>query len=375
MDSSLTSLLAFFEARRAVARPLVSATVIATEGSTYRKPGARMLIDDRGEACGLLSGGCLEGDLAEHARGVLTSGRARLIEYDLRSSDDLVWGLGLGCEGAMTIFLQRISPADGYTPLAQIARAHAERRPFTFVTIIRSDLEAWPAGRVLFPTAGIDEPIALALEKSRCDLEARKAVPGLIKVEAAGAAVTAFIDSIELPPRILILGAGPDAAPVVEGACVLGWSVAVFDHRPAYADPAHFPRAERVVTAAADDLSATVDLAQFDAAVIMSHHLASDLSYLRQLAASDLPYIGLLGPAPRRQRLLAEAAIDTASLAARLFGPVGLDIGARTPESIALAIVAEIHAVLSRRSGQPYSRSHPHPDPVPQAGEGEKNGP
>src|ERR1700752_3661008 len=115
MDSSLTSLLAFFEARRAAARPLVSATVIATEGSTYRKPGARMLIDDRGEACGLLSGGCLEGDLAEHAREVLTSGRARLVEYDLRSSDDLVWGLGLGCEGAMTIFLQRISPAAGYT--------------------------------------------------------------------------------------------------------------------------------------------------------------------------------------------------------------------------------------------------------------------
>jgi xanthine/CO dehydrogenase XdhC/CoxF family maturation factor len=356
MDSSLTSLLAFFDARRAAARTLISATVIATEGSTYRKPGARMLIDDRGEACGLLSGGCLESDLAEHARTVLTSGRARVVEYDLRSSDDLVWGLGLGCEGAMTIFLQRLSPADGYTPLTQIGRAHAERRPLTFATIIRSDLETWPAGRVMFPAAGIDEPIAAALEQARRDFETRKGVPGLIEVEAGGTGITAFLDSIELPPRILILGAGPDAAPVVEAASVLGWSVAVFDHRPAYADPAHFPRAERVVAAAADELRATVDLAQFDAAVIMSHHLSSDLSYLRQLAASDLPYIGLLGPAPRRQRLLAEAAIDVASLATRLFGPVGLDIGARTPESIALAIVAEIHAVLSRRSGQPYSR-------------------
>jgi xanthine/CO dehydrogenase XdhC/CoxF family maturation factor len=356
MDSSLTTLLAFFDAQRAAARSLVLATVISTEGSTYRKPGARMLIDGGGEACGLLSGGCLESDLAEHARTVLTSGSAHLVEYDLRSSDDLVWGLGLGCEGAMTILLQRVSPADGYAPLAQIGRAHAERLPFTFATVVRSDTTAWPAGRVVLPDAGIDEPIGVALERARRDIEERKGVPGLVEVQAGGSTVNAFIDSIELPPRILILGAGPDAAPVVEAACVLGWSVAVFDHRPAYAVPIHFPRAERVVTAAADELHRAVDLEQFEAAVIMSHHLPSDLSYLRQLAATDVPYIGLLGPASRRQRLLAEAGNMAASLSVRLFGPVGLDIGARTPESIALAIVAEIHAVLSRRGGQPFSR-------------------
>lgn len=356
MDSSLTALLAFFDARRAAARPLVLATVIATEGSTYRKPGARMLIDDQGEACGLLSGGCLESDLAEHAGTVLISGSARLVEYDLRSSDDLVWGLGLGCEGAMTILLQRLSPADGYTPLTQIGKAQAERTSFTFATIFRSDTNAWPAGRVLLPEANLDETIGRALERALRDTDERKAVPGLVEVQTGGFTVNAFIDSIELPPRILILGAGPDAAPVVEAACVLGWSVAVFDHRPAYAIASHFPRAERVVSAAADDLRRAVDLAQFNAAVIMSHHLPSDLSYLRQLAVSDLAYIGLLGPAPRRQRLLAEAGLNTSSLSTRLFGPVGLDIGARTPESIALAIVAEIHAVLSRRSGQPFSR-------------------
>ena len=356
MDSSLTALLAFFDARRAASRPLVLATVISTAGSTYRKPGARMLIDDQGEACGLLSGGCLESDLAEHARAVLTSGSARRVEYDLRSSDDLVWGLGLGCEGAMTILLQRVSPAGGYTPLTQIGRALAARLPITFATIVRSDTEAWPTGRVMLPEANLDEPIGIALERARRDIEERKGVPGLVEVQADGSTVNAFIDSIELPPRILVLGAGPDAAPVVEAASVLGWSVAVFDHRPAYAEPTHFPRAERVVTAAADELHGAVDLRQFEAAVIMSHHLPSDLSYLRQLLATDLPYIGLLGPAPRRQRLLAEAGLKSSSLASRLFGPVGLDIGARTPESIALAIVAEIHAVLSRRSGQPFSR-------------------
>jgi len=356
MDSSLTALLAFFDARRTAARPVVLATVVATEGSTYRKPGARMLIDDAGDACGLLSGGCLESDLAAHARQVLSHENACLIEYDLRSSDDLIWGLGLGCEGAMRIFLQRLSPADAYVPLAQIAAAYASRQALAFATVVRSNAAGWPVGRVAFADANPGEPLAAALVRCCRDVVERKALPGLVEVHADGSTVNAFIDSIELPPRILILGAGPDAAPVVSAASVLGWPVTVFDHRPAYAVAAHFPQAQCVVTAPADELAATIDLGQFDAAVVMSHHLPSDLAYLRQLAASRLSYIGLLGPRPRRRRLLADAGVHSESLSPRLFGPVGLDIGARTPEAIALAIVAEIHAVLARRSGRSFSR-------------------
>jgi xanthine/CO dehydrogenase XdhC/CoxF family maturation factor len=150
----------------------------------------------------------------------------------------------------------------------------------------------------------------------------------------------AFVDSVELPPRILILGAGPDAA---------RWSVwrrarlavTVFDHRPAYAVATHFPQAQRVATAPADELTAVIDLGEFDAAVVMSHHLKSDLAYLQQLAVTPLSYIGLLGPEPRRQRLLADVGAHRSALSGRLFGPVGLDIGARTPEAIALAILQE----------------------------------
>lgn len=355
MDSSLTSLLTFFEARRTVLRPLALATVVATEGSTYRKAGARMLIDEQGEACGLLSGGCLESDLAEHAQLVLNTGGGRLIEYDLRSSDDLIWGLGLGCEGAMRILVQRLSPADAYTPMAEIAIAYADREPLAFATVVRSAIAAWPDGRVVFPGADVDEPIGVALAQGCRDVVERKAVPGLVQVNVGKSAVEAFIDLIELPPRILILGAGPDAAPVVSAASALGWPVTVFDHRAAYAVAGHFPQAARVVTAAADDLAVTLELGSFDAAVVMSHHLPSDLAYLRQLATTELPYVGLLGPAPRRQRLLADAGCHSESLSTRLFGPVGLDIGARNPESIALAIVAEIHAVLARRSGESFS--------------------
>ena len=357
MDSSLTSLLAFFNAHSERTLPLALATVVATDGSTYRKPGARMLINGNGACCGLLSGGCLEGDLAEHARSVLESGAARLIEYDLRSSEDLIWGLGLGCEGAMRILLQRLSPADGYAPLTEIAQAQAARRPLAFATVIRSQLSAWPVGRLLFADAATSDPIARAFEQRIQDVLHGRHPPGVMEMTAGDAAVTAFVDDIDLPPRILILGAGPDAAPVVSASHALGWSITLYDHRPAYADAAHFPLAERVVLGAADELSAHLDLSNFDAAVVMSHHLLADLAYLRQLAVTRLGYVGLLGPAPRRHRLLAELGAAAQELDGRLFGPVGLDIGARTPEAIAVAIVAEIHAVLCGRHGQSYSRT------------------
>ncbi len=357
MDSSLTSLVAFFNAHRERGTPLALATVVATEGSTYRKPGARMLIDGAGTSCGLLSGGCLEGDLAEYARAVLDTGVARLIEYDLRSSDDLIWGLGLGCEGAMRILLQRLSPVEAYTPLAEIARAQSTRRPLAFATVTRSESPAWPAGRTLFADASPPDPIASPLVQRIQDVRRKQQLPGLLDVTAGGATLTAFVDIIDLPPHILILGAGPDAAPVANASHALGWLVTLYDHRPAYAVAAHFPHAERVVHGTAEELGTRLDLKNFDAVVVMSHHLIADLAYLRQLALTELGYVGLLGPAPRRHRLLAE--LDTAAdgLKGRLYGPVGLDIGARTPEAIAIAIVAEIHAVLCGRHGLSYSRS------------------
>ncbi len=314
-----------------------------------------MLIDGDGESCGLLSGGCLETDLAEHARSVLTDGVARLVEYDLRSSDDLIWGLGLGCEGAMRIFLQRLAPAEDYSPLGEIADAYARRQPLAFATVIRSDLPGWPAGRVAFSDRASDDAIAGSLAQHSRDVLQKKGSPGLIDLNSDTCSLTAFVDAIDLPPHILILGAGPDAVPVVSASKEIGWPVTLFDHRPAFAVAARFPQAERVVTAAADDLSTTIDLRQFDAAVVMSHNLVCDLAYLRQLAATRLVYVGLLGPAPRRHRLLAELGTEANRLAGRLFGPVGLDIGARTPEAIALSIVAEIHAVLAGRSGRPFS--------------------
>jgi xanthine/CO dehydrogenase XdhC/CoxF family maturation factor len=155
-----------------------------------------------------------------------------------------------------------------------------------------------------------------------------------------------FVLPLSLPPRILLLGAGPDAVPVVDLAAQLNWKVTLVDHRETYAVPHHFPSAERVLLARPETLADALDLTGFTAAVVMSHHLPSDLAYLRVLAASAIPYVGLLGPAVRRERLLADLGPDARGLQQRLHAPVGLPLGGRSPESIALAIVAQLHAFV-----------------------------
>jgi xanthine/CO dehydrogenase XdhC/CoxF family maturation factor len=144
---------------------------------------------------------------------------------------------------------------------------------------------------------------------------------------------------------------------VHEFAVRLGWKVTVYDHRAGYADATRFPGAERVVHARADAFGTTLDLAGFEAAVVMSHHLPSDLAYLLALADSDIPYVGLLGPAPRRERLRTELGDKAARLAGRLRSPVGLALGGRSAAGIALAIVAEIHAWLHQQQGGFFSAS------------------
>jgi len=345
----MTSLQEFYLEHCARHAPLILATVIGTTGSTYRKSGAQMLIAQDGSSAGLLSGGCLESDLAERAKGVMETGSAAVVEYDTRSSDDLIWGLGLGCAGAMRILLQRLDVANHYQPFAYTQRCRDQQRAGCYALVIDSHMPAYPLGYAGWHEATAPLPPAIHAALST----ALQVTTGqrTSKVQATDAA-TFLIVPVEIATRLLILGAGPDVAPLVEFAALLGWPVTVLDHRPAYAVAARFPQARRVLLNPADQLSAAVDLCCFDAAVVMSHHLISDLAYLRQLAGTELRYIGLLGPAARRTRLLAELEHRAPLLTGRLHGPAGLDIGANSPESIALAIVSEIQAVLTGHSGR-----------------------
>ena len=353
---SFHRLLELYERARPSRKPLVLCTVIRTGGSTYAKPGAQMLIAADGEYAGLLSGGCLEGDLREHARSVASTGTARIVSYDLRSTTDQLFGLGAGCEGAMDILLTRVGSHERWQPLqymAEAARRGVNCR-IAFVTASRD--AALPLGHLVTDTGAplngaVVDPKILALRHAA----AGAAGNALIQLQQPDAEL--FVASIAPPPRLLLLGGGPDARPVAELAAFLGWRVVVVDHRSSYLVPARFPAGTELIEVRPPELASSVNLDDFAAAVVMSHHLDSDLHYLRALAHSQLPYVGLLGPAARREKLLGDLGEDAGKLRARLRAPVGLDIGGRAPESIALSIIGEVHAAIAGRHGRPFSET------------------
>lgn len=353
---SLHRLLPLFERARALDQPLVLATVIRTAGSTYAKPGAQMLIAADGEYAGLLSGGCLEGDLREHARAVAASGGGRIVSYDMRSSTDQLFGLGAGCEGAMDVLLTRVSAREHWQPLESMAAAARNGSACRVAFVTASHDSRLPLGSLVVDTAAppngsvVDSGI-LALRNAA----STSAGNALIRVSQPD--VELFVASIAPPPHLLLLGGGPDARPVAELATFMGWRVTVVDHRAAYLEARRFPAGTTLVETPAAEVRDVVPLDEFSAAIVMSHHLDSDLQYLRALATSTVPYVGLLGPAARREKLLADLDDPAPSLRARLRAPVGLDIGGREPESIALSIIGEVHAVLAGRGGRPFSET------------------
>jgi xanthine/CO dehydrogenase XdhC/CoxF family maturation factor len=312
-----------------------------------------MLIASDGEYAGLLSGGCLEGDLREHAREVAASGLARIVSYDLRSNTDQLFGLGAGCEGAMDILLKRVSAADGWQPLPFLISAYRSGQHCRLGFVVASVAPGIELG-LTFPVDG-DAP-HLAQDERRALLQsaAAAATPNSI-VSAGPLPVEIFVGSFAPPPRLLLLGGGPDARPVATLAAFLGWQLTVVDHRSTYLVPARFPPSTALIESRAAEVANAVKLDEHAAAIVMSHHLDSDLQYLRALADSSVPYVGLLGPAARREKLLGDLGPAADALRSRLRAPVGLDIGGRTPESIALSIIGEVHAALAGRAGRPFS--------------------
>ena len=280
--------------------PVALLTVVSTDGSTYSKAGGQILIGSDGDCHGLLSGGCLEQDLAERAVALMGSGARDVVEYDLRADDD-VFGLGVGCEGVLRIHVLPLHPASDYVP---------------FSTWLK-EIEEHGAARAEF--------------------------------EVAGGRATTHLDLLG-PHEVLILGAGEDVVPLVTFCRELGWRVAVCDHRPAHI--AAFRKAHDCAAhcAAVDALDEIVELDRFDAVIVMSHHLASDRQYLRRLANTSIGFVGLLGPPHRKTRLLGEIGKSADDLAGRLHGPVGRRIGGRGPAAIALEVVAELQAYFCTSS-------------------------
>ena len=359
MHLGLTALLNFYRAHRGD-DALVLGTVVATEGSTYRKPGAMMLIAADGSYCGLISGGCLESDLAAHAEAVFADGVPRDVSYDLSHADEFSWGLGLGCDGAIHLMLQRLDAKSGFGFLEILDQAWKAKSSGLLSLVVSTGNPDFSPGSFALHcgdqfNSGNPELLETAHSRegevfSRGHDMSRRLWQDCIEV--ASGKVEVLLIPIMPPPAILICGAGHDALPVARLAVEMGWDCTIVDHRSGFARADHFPTQCNVFVLQASELSTRVSLDQYDATIIMSHHLEYDRHYLRQAIEAGIPYIGLLGPRKRRNRLLSEIGVQDV----HVHGPAGLDIGAEMPESIALAIIAEIHAFLNQRQGGKLTR-------------------
>lgn len=343
---------------RAARATLVLATMVETAGSSYRKAGARMLMSPDGRWWGLLGGGCFEGDLVDRALEAL-AGPAQIVEYDLRGEQDVLWGLGAGCEGMIRILLQRLTPENRYEPLAGAVALARGRRQGLVMTTVNPGSTGLVAGDAVIAADGEIVARSRAVAERQLSAAAVEALAsatprGIRSVALHDGEAQVFVDPLVPPPRFLIAGAGPDAVPMAAIAGELGWDVVVADHREGWARQERFPACSEVVCLEPRDLEARMRDDPPDAALVMSHHLGVDTRWLEALARLPVTWLGVLGPARRKARLLGEVSpAARKALEGRLRGPVGLDIGGEGPGPIAVSAIAEIQAVLAGRDGRP----------------------
>lgn len=318
-----------------------------------------------GEAIGVLSGGCLEGDLAERARRVASRGEPEVAEYDLSRTGDALWGFGLGCSGVVTILVEPLAAASAAGSLAFVERCLARRELGALATLFACEVKAgealqrpgtWWAQDGLGTTSGDLDP-ALASELAPALRAALDGAPAqIVEVERPESRATLLVEPIAPPVSFVIGGAGRDAVAMARAAQALGWEVTVVDPQALDGTTARFVGVDRLVAGPLHGLARRLVLGPRTASVVMTHRYLDDLALLEELLPLGFAYLGLLGPRARRERLLDDLAsrgsAPTPAQRARLFGPAGLDLGAEGPEEIAAAVIAEALAVLSQREAR-----------------------
>lgn len=361
MSSEIADVLEAIETLSERGEKMALATVVGVRGSTYRRPGARLLVRGGGELIGNISGGCIDGDVQELARQVMGNGQARLVDFDLTADDEAVWGWGLGCNGAMELFIEPAEKAFEVT--GALRRALEEEREVSVVTVIESSVEGVERGArlVVHPDGRREKTLGTAEADDAGAAAAREAMTRGLSVKedlAVGdGVVTAFVEVLEPSSRLLICGAGLDAIPVVRFAAALGWRPVVVDDRERFLTRERFPEADafiplsRPVEAAA---RARPDHRTF--VIVMSHNYLRDKDYIRSFLGTDVAYIGSLGPRKRLDAVLTDLAKEGVEPSEqdleKIYAPAGLDVGAEGPEEVAWAIMGEVLAVRSgRRAG------------------------
>jgi xanthine/CO dehydrogenase XdhC/CoxF family maturation factor len=326
---------------RAAGRRAALATVVRIVGSAYRRPGAKFLIEESGETLGSVSGGCLEADVREIAKGVLATGTPSLRHYSTGTDEDIVWGLGLGCNGLVDIFVQPATEGSLAERTGRLRELLAGDAALAIATVIDGEglgatLVVEPGGAVAGASGELD---TLAAE------QARELIPAGRPVVRTIAGRQVFVEVLPPPPHLVVCGAGEDARPLVAFAADAGFRVTVVDHRQGLMPPAWFPQASRLVLARPEE-PAELPPAARTLAVVKTHSLNHDREWARRLLAAGVPYVGMLGPRARTETILREIGREDDE---RVYGPVGLDLGADGPRQVAVSIVAELLAFTAQR--------------------------
>lgn len=362
MNKELQEILVYLEEATGTDRRTVLATVVDVNGSSYRQPGARMLITEGSwTSVGTVSGGCLERDVVERAARVLKTGRSELITYDTAATDGSVFSLNMGCKGVIKILLER--PAKEFTDF--LKQRLQRGLPGMIATLIAkngvNDKDDSPIGaRIL-----LDERRGVIAFSNFTEAAIETLLPdclAVLKERKSEMLATpfgeVFMEYVAAPTHLAIFGAGADAVSLVTFAKNVGWRVTVIDHRPAFATSERFPGADEIILSRPENLDDNFFPDENTAVVVMTHNYEHDREILKFLLNSEAVYIGALGPKRRTVGILNELNEDdegsdwfSPERLTKLYAPIGLDIGGDTPEVIAISIIAEIQSVIKNRNG------------------------
>lgn len=338
------------------------AAVVHLDGSSYRRPGARMLVSDEGELTGAISGGCLEGDALRKAMFALSQQQSKLVTYDTSDEDDMTIGIQLGCAGVIQVLFEPINPNQTANPIQLLRKALAIRQHAVLVTLFDlSEKKNFQPGTCMLlesdghlsgsqPFPALQEEL---VQEMNLVLQSGKSV--FRQFTGEGWSITAFIEYLQPPVSLVVVGAGNDAIPMMQFADTLGWDVRVVDGRNTHARPERFASACQVLVSKPEQVLEQLPMDERTVFVMMTHNYNYDLAMLRALLPTRTPYIGMLGPRKKLERMLDELRSGgmevAASMLEKVYGPAGLEIGAETPEEIALSIIAEIQGVLTGTNG------------------------
>ena len=357
----MKGLLEIIATCEALAAPAALATLVRVKGSSYRKPGARMVFLPGGAQTGLISAGCLETDVKARIEQVLASRAPQVAVFDMGDDLDLIWGTGMGCQGRAEVLLECVTPGPLPAWMTLCARLLATRATGVLATVSAARGAApFGAGtRLVLERGGpglLPDPGAFRdwlLE----------GMEGALVRGAAASTVWAdgeceldlLLEPILPPIALWIFGAGEHARPLARLANALGWWLGIVDHRPALATSQRFPEADRIVVGHPPEVFQGLPLDGRSAALVVSHVYELDRLALASLLQAPLGYLGLQGNRTRSARILREIEAEglpfTEAQRRMLHWPAGLDLGGETPEAIALSMVAEVQAALAGHPG------------------------